>query len=362
MTTLRSGQRLDPPEMPTGQVKLQAPPELQPHEGAGNALMTAIPMLGSVGSIVLVAGMSQCGGGTNPRAMIAAGMFLFATIGYVVVQIDRQRKQRNQQLTGSRTEYLRYLANIRQVARNAADQQRATLTWHHPDPSALPALAEDRVRLWEHTPSDENFLHVRYGLSSQPLSLELVPPDSAPIEQVDPAAASALHRLLVVHRVQPNLPASIDLRAFDRIELTGDEEQARSLARSMVCSAAAFHNPDHLVVAVLCSDDHLAHWDWLKWLPHSLSTQQGDAVGPRRMVTTSLDDLGSMLPPDLSDRPRFGADEVPATPHILLVIDGGKLPPGNHIIPPDGLHGVTLLDLPERWDAVSYTHLTLPTT
>ena len=52
-----------------------------------------------------------------------------------------------------------------------------------------------------------------------------MPPESAPIDQVDPAAASALHRLLVVHRVQPDLPASIDLRAFDRIEVTGDAER-----------------------------------------------------------------------------------------------------------------------------------------
>ena len=69
-----------------------------------------------------------------------------------------------------------------------------------------------------------------------------------------------------------------------------------------------------------------------------------------RLVATSIDDLGNLLPPDLSDRPRFGADERPPTPHILLVIDGGHLPPGNHIVPPDGLHGVTLLDLPARWD------------
>ena len=34
---------------------LQAPPELAPHEGAGGALMMALPMLGSVGSIVFVA-------------------------------------------------------------------------------------------------------------------------------------------------------------------------------------------------------------------------------------------------------------------------------------------------------------------
>ena len=345
-TTLR-GARLDEPEMPTGQIVLQPPPEIEQNEGAAGVLMNAIPMLGSLGSIVLVATMGSATGG---RSYIAAGMFLFATLGFILVQLDRQRKQRNQQVTGSRTEYLRYLANVRKVAREAADQQRRALTWHHPEPSALPALAEERSRVWEHGVSDSNFLHVRYGVCAQPLSLELVPPESAPIDQVDPAAASALHRLLVVHRLQPDLPASIDLRAFDRVEVCGPEEPARALARAMICSATTFHSPEHLVVAVLCSEQNLAHWDWVKWLPHGLSTRQSDAVGPMRMVSTSLVDLAALLPPDLGDRPRFGADERPATPHLLLVTDGTALPPGNHVVPPDGLHGVTLLDLPARWD------------
>ena len=204
--------------------------------------------------------------------------------------------------------------------------------------------------MWEHGSSDPNFLHVRYGVCAQPLSLELVPPESAPIDQVDPAAASALHRLLVVHRLQPDLPASIDLRAFDRIELCGPEEPARALARAILCSAAAFHAPEHLVIAVLATEQNLAHWDWLKWLPHAQSAQQSDAVGPSRMITTSLADVAALLPPDLSDRPRFGAEERPASPHILLVTDAARLPPGNHVVPPDGLHGVTVLDLPTRWD------------
>ncbi|MCD4523457.1 type VII secretion protein EccCa [Nocardioides sp. cx-173] len=346
-TTLR-GARVDEPEMPTGQLVLQPPPQIQPAEGAAGVMMNAIPMLGSLGSIVLVATMGAKTGNGSIR-FIAAGMFLFATIGFILVQIDRQRKQRSQQVTGSRTEYLRYLSNVRKVARESADQQRRALTWHHPDPSSLPAMAEERSRIWEHTSSDPQFLHVRYGLCAQPLALELVPPESAPIDEVDPAAASALHRLLVVHRLQPDLPASIDLRAFDRVEICGDEEEARSLARAIICSATAFHSPDNLVVAVLSSELHLAHWDWIKWLPHALSAQQSDAVGPMRMVVTSLADLANLLPPDLSDRPRFGADERPATPHILLVTDGVELPPGNHVIPPDGLHGVTVLDLPARW-------------
>jgi len=346
-TTLRGG-RVDEPELPVGRLEIQPPPRIEQAEGASGVLMNAIPMLGSLGSIVLVATMA--GSNTGGRQYIAAGMFLFATLGFIVVQLDRQRKQRVQQVTGTRTEYLRYLGNVRQVAREAADQQRKALSWHHPDPAALPALAEEGSRLWEHGSADPNFLHVRYGLCHQPLALELVPPESAPIDQVDPAAASALHRLLVVHRLQPDLPASVDLRAFDRIEVCGPEEPARSLARSMICSAAAFQSPDHLVVAVLTADQHLAHWDWLKWLPHGQSSQRSDAVGPMRMVSTSLDELATLLPADLGERPRFGADERPAAPHILLVLDGVELPPGNHVVPNDGVHGVTVLDLPVRWD------------
>ena len=336
--------------MPSGQIVLQPPPRLQPNEGAAGVAMNAIPMLGSLGSIVLVATLSS-GGGTNAvRGFLTAGMFLFATLGFIFVQIDRQRKQRAQQVTGSRTEYLRYLSSVRATAREAADQQRRALTWHHPAPAALPSLAEERSRVWEHHASDPQFLHVRYGLCAQPLALELVPPDSTPLEDVDPASASALHRLLVVHRTQPDLPASVNLRAFDRVEICGEEEQARSLARSIICSATAFQSPEHLVVAVLCTEEQLAHWDWVKWLPHALSRESTDAIGPLRMVATSLTDLAALLPSDLSERPRFGADDREATPHILLVTDGFELPPGNHVVPPDGLHGVTVLDLPTRWD------------
>src|SRR4029078_7822453 len=97
-------------------------------------------------------------------------------------------------------------------------------------------------------------LQLPSGLTSQPLALDLVPPETAPIEQLDPVAASALHRLLVVHRVQPDLPAPRDRRAFSRVEIPGEAEHARSLARAVVCSVSAFHSPDDLVVAVLGND------------------------------------------------------------------------------------------------------------
>ncbi|MBC7630358.1 MAG: type VII secretion protein EccCa [Flavobacterium sp.] len=330
--------------MPTGEIVLQPPPEVQPHEGASGPLMMALPMLASVGSIAFVAS------GNGAKGLIAGGMFLVATLGFVGVSIDRQRKQRTSKVGGVRREYLQYLAGVRATVRAAAKQQRDSLLWNHPAPHSLPSFAAEESRLWERGSEHESRLQVRYGTSSQPLALELVPPESAPIDQLDPVAASALHRLLAVHRVQPDLPAAIDLRAFSRVEVTGRAEHSRALARSIICEASAFHAPGQLIIAVLCDERYLDEWEWLKWLPHAQSPVESDAVGPSRMLTSSLDDLAAMLPQDISERPRFGADQPAAVPHLLIVIDGAQVPPDSHVLPQEGIHSVTVLDLPEHWD------------
>ncbi|MCW2778488.1 MAG: eccCa1, partial [Frankiales bacterium] len=340
-------ERLPGPVMPAETLPLQPPPEIVPHEGSSGVLLTALPMLGSVASIVFVAA-SQPG----PRGLVAGGMFLFASLGFVVVSVVRQRGQRQGRTLEERRSYLRYLREVRGLARDAASRQRAAQEWTHPDPAHLPALAEERSRVWERSPDDDDFLQVRYGVAAQPLALELQPAESAPLDLLDPVSASALHRLLVTHRVQPDLPGAVDLRAFSRLEVTGaDEEQVRAVARSLVCSAAAFHAPGDLRVAVLATPATLAHWEWLKWLPHAGSPTVRDAAGPARMVTDDLDALLALLPADLPERPRFTRRPVERPlPHVLVVVDGARVPPGNPVLTEDGVLGVTVLELPETWD------------
>jgi DNA segregation ATPase FtsK/SpoIIIE, S-DNA-T family len=337
LNTLAPAQPRAKPEPPTGEIVLRAPPAIEEPEGVGGILTNAVPMLGSLGTVALMASSGSTATG-QARSLAAAGVFVVATLAFVALQLDRHRRGRALASTRARTAYLRYLRTVRATVRDAADRQRAALLWVHPDPSALPALAEERSRVWESGRADARFLHVRYGVCSQPLSLRLVPPDSAAIEQADPAAASALHRLVAVHRLQPDLPAAVDLRAFDRIELCGAAPEARSLARAMICSAAAFHSPESLAIAVFADEDSVAHWDWVKWLPHARSRHACDEVGARRLVSTSLADLTALLPPDVD---------------LLCVVDGGVLPPGNHLLPPHGRGGVTVLDLLRRWDEIT---------
>lgn len=193
-------------QVPTGSIDLRAPPQLPSSEGAGGVLLNTIPMLGSLGSVVLVATMGNPTRGGQTRSLLAAAFFLAATLGFLLVQLDRQRTQRIHTVIRARNEYLRHLGTVRESAREAAAQQRRALLRQHPGPSALPALAAEGSRVWERGVEDAAFLRVRYGVGRQPLSVKLREPDADSVDQVDPASASALRRLLAVHRVQRDLP------------------------------------------------------------------------------------------------------------------------------------------------------------
>ena len=345
---MSKGPRLAPPSLPNGRIVLQPPPELVPSEGGSGILTSLLPMLGSVGAIVMVT-ISNAG----PTGFLIGGMFLLSSLGFVAVNGWRQRAQRTAQVLGNRREYLAYLADLRETVRVAARKQRRHGGWITPAPSALPFIAEERSRVWEREPGDPTFLLTRIGTSDQPLSIALAAPELPPLAQLDPVAASAAHRFMLTHEIQRDIPLGVVLGDYARLELVGPQEEAvRALARSLVAGAATLHDPEDLIVAILAGERQAPHWEWAKWLPHVMSPRVEDRLGPARMIASSLDELEDVLPTQLQDRPRFGTGEG-LTPHVLLVIDGVDPGTGSPIVGGEGMQGVTVIDLPQRWSELT---------
>ncbi|MDL5352861.1 type VII secretion protein EccCa [Microbacterium sp. zg-YB36] len=346
---MSKGPRLAPPSLPDGRIVLQPPPELVPSEGGSGILTSLLPMLGSVGAIVMVT-LTNAG----PTGFLIGGMFLLSSLGFVAVNGWRQRSQRTAQVLGNRREYLAYLADLRETVRVAARKQRRHGGWITPAPAALPFIAEERSRVWEREPGDPAFLLARIGTSDQPLSIALAAPELPPLAQLDPVAASAAHRFMLTHEIQHDIPLGIELDDYARLEIVGPQEESiRSLARAIVTGAATLHDPEDLIVAILAGEQQAAHWEWAKWLPHVMSPRVEDRLGPARMIAASLDDLEDMLPAQLRDRPRFGAGEG-VTPHVLLVIDGAEPGTGSPVVASEGMQGVTVIDLPQRWGELTH--------
>ncbi|GAA1559633.1 type VII secretion protein EccC [Actinomadura kijaniata] len=335
--------------MPRGEILLESPPELPEvvSDGFRNVL-TMLPMAAGTGSMAFM----FLNPNSNPLQMVAGGMMGLSMFGMMFSQMGQRSGERKSKLNSERRDYLRYLGQVRTKVRKAASQQREALEWYNPDPSRLWSIAMSS-RLWERRPEDGDFGQVRIGAGPQKLAVQLIAPETKPVEDLEPMSAGALRRFMRTHSTVPALPVAINLRSFSRIFLSGDGNASRAMVRALLMQAAAFHSPDDLRISVCTSQEQLAHWDWMKWLPHTLHPTEYDAAGQVRLITPTMTELEALLGQEVKDRARFVAGRPPGElPLHLIVMDGGMASYDSQIAA-DGIEGVCVIDLGQTVNTTS---------
>ncbi|MGW6819883.1 type VII secretion protein EccCa [Streptomyces sp. NPDC055005] len=334
--------RAEGPPMPEGQVELAEPPVLgEPATADFGSVMMYLPMGLGAGAMVL---MFSVGSGGMTMYMMA-GMMGVAMVGMTLMQVGRPGAERRRRMRAERRDYLRYLGQKRTQARQAAEGQRAALLWDDPDAGDLWALALG-PRLWERRPAHEDFARVRIGLGTRRAALEFLPPQTKPVEDLEPLCAISLRRFTRAHQTVPLLPVPVSLRRFTSVEFTGEIVEALDLARAMLARLAVFHSPDELRIALLGDEAARREWDWLKWLPHNSHPHEQDAAGPVRLAAGDHEALLDLLGPDLRDRPDHDPASSPGVtePFTVIVAQGVRLPETSRLLGA-GVRGVVLIDL-----------------
>ena len=308
---------------------VDAPPPLHRGEvGAANWVQYLLPALGSMGSLLFVV--------TNPKPLFIVGGVMFAAVavvGGVATNMTQKRGQRRRVET-DRQRYLDYLADIREQARKTARQQHETTRWSHPDPDALWTVAGARSRVWERRQDDADFLCLRVGVGPQPLAtrLSLAPVDRQ--QESEPVSAAAGQRLVAAHGWVNGQAITVDLRAARIVSLVGPRDDARAVARALVCQAATFHSPEDVRLAIAVSAERAEAWEWCKWLPHLKPGAPGD-IQPPPSVANDVAGLEALVGAELDALRRttesrgfaFGSDgERSPRPRLAVVVDGVSPP------------------------------------
>ncbi|MGW0733559.1 type VII secretion protein EccCa [Streptomyces sp. NPDC002851] len=333
--------RIQPPAVPEGEVKLESPPEI-PREGDDGMLMNLLPMFGMLGSVGFFFMP-----GLPPYMRVVGGLMLASTLAMAIAQFAKSRQTGGSGMAQDRRDYFRYLEQVRKDVHKTAETQRNSQLFQHPDPDQLWALAADGKRLWERRPTDADFASVRIGLGSQQLATPLVAPETAPKEELEPLTAAAMKAFLDAHGSIGDLPVSVSLRAFYHIALCGDTDTVYGNARAAVAQLATLHSPEDLLFAVVAHPSANKDWDWIKWLPHAQHPKAKDGAGSERLLFDDLGELEEALEDQLVDRPRWNRDANPVydQPHLIVILDGGTVPPDSELAGAEGLQGVTFVEI-----------------
>jgi DNA segregation ATPase FtsK/SpoIIIE, S-DNA-T family len=340
---VRRTERHDPPELPSGEIQLESPPEIP--EAAPDSFRQTLMYLPMVAMMVGMGSMFA-GNSSNKILYVGGGAMALGMGGMMLTQMGRGSGERKNKLNGLRRDYLRYLGQVRRKVRAAAAAQREALEWVSPDPRALPALLVDSElrRVWERRASGEDFAKVRIGTGTHRLAVTLVPPDTKPVEDLDPLCAGALRRFVRAHNSVPGLPIGISLRAFARIAPGGEPEAVYGMLRAMIAQLALFHSPDDLRISVCASRERMRWWQWIKWLPHNMHPTEVDAAGPVRLMAPSLPQLEGMIGAELAARPPFTPGRSAALPLHVVIVDGGDQMADSRL-GTDGIEGAVVIDL-----------------
>jgi S-DNA-T family DNA segregation ATPase FtsK/SpoIIIE len=302
--------------MPEGEVQLAEPPVLPEAATADfGSTLGFLPMALGGGMMAL---LFSVGGGSTSTYLIS-GVMGVSMMSMGASQLGRGGLARSRRIRAERRDYLRYLAQVRQQADEAAAEQRTALFWDNPDPRDLWSVAVG-PRLWERRAGNEDFATVRFGLGVRRSALVFVPPQTKPVEDLEPLCAISLRRFIRTYQTASGVPVTLNLRNFTSVEFAGQADQALALIRAIVGQLVTLHSPDELQIAVLTDNAGLAEWDWVKWLPHNAHPSAEDAAGRLRLVATEHEALMDLLGPEFTERPEHEPGSVPGITEPLLVL------------------------------------------
>ncbi|MFD3976677.1 type VII secretion protein EccCa [Streptomyces cyaneofuscatus] len=324
---------------------IEAPPNL-PEGKAGNIAMSLLPVAGVMSSVVMMTVVRN-----SQFAALGAIILVVTVIGSVALLFSQRGKAQRTRRT-QREAYLAYVEELREELSAEERERRERADVLNPPPYALYDIVRDPARLWERRRVDDDFLRVRVGTGEMPVrDLQIAEPGSSVLTPPDLFMLNEASALVKRFRNGTELPLTVPLDRIGNVSVIGPREDCLRVARALLVQTAALHAPDDVAIALAAPGDRMADWEWAKWLPHLLDTEQFDGPVAARRIAPSAPQLARQLGPELRRRASYaaevrrglaGRDALSMNSRLLVVTDG---------------HGEDAVDLPRPDDAVGLSEM-----
>jgi S-DNA-T family DNA segregation ATPase FtsK/SpoIIIE len=323
--------RTYPDPLPKGEIKIVAPPPLQPPNKGYLFMAIIMALLTSCGSLASVFIYK------NPTMAIMAGVMAAVSITGAIIQSIHQAQNRMSQQRSVKKKYLAYLDQQNDKLEGLVAQHMRYYSTLFPQPHELVALVQQRERIWERNRSDEDFLTVAMGRGSVPLSCKLkLEMDDNPFTEYDKNLIYRGQALVKKFEKIDNAPIELNLKNVNSLAIRGKRHMTQEMVRAMLAQVAVFHAPEDVQMLVYFSKEVENQWQWFKWLPHARRPRSNKksakgkslcymANNPMDFIQMFNEQVLPRLVQAKKAREEKKQNPMQSEPHLILILDGVDL-------------------------------------
>lgn len=222
-------------------------------------------------------------------------MMLISAIGGLINH-KKQIKKYNERFGKKVEKYSNYTSRVeKELILSSENQLKLALSSNPPTEKCFEIVSEERKELWNRTISDFDFLCFRIGTGTVENAVQVKIPNNEMDIEEDKLLAK-IKKVVEKYKFIPHMPVMIDLKNHSVVGVYGNDIGNLTLVQNFIQQLATFHTYNNLHIVLLTSEKKYAQISWIRWLPHTFSSDRSsryialNAVGARNVLKAVLND------------------------------------------------------------------------
>ena len=298
------------------------PPKAKPEEPKKNLVMTIVPMLVSMGLMV----MMRASMGGNPMFAVMCVAMSGISIVTGIMNYHNEGVLYKKTIVKRENDYNRYLAGMEEKIKELREKERIISSQKYPSLQEELTYVEDfDARLFEKQKTHEDYLYIRLGEGAVPSQCEISYKEQEYREVDDPLMdyPAKLHEKYLYIE---NMPVMLDLAKANAIGFQGDRTHLYQMTKNLILQFCIEHYYKDVKLYLLMGRDDKQYFEWARWFRNF-----SEKNGMRNFVydADSCKMLLEYLYAQLSAREKLKEQEIKNLPtNIVMVYRSGLL--GEH--------------------------------
>ncbi len=286
----------------------------------GPSLTMSMVMLASLGVSV-----TNAISGGELSTIVASGMMavgmLLGSLMWPSLLRSYQKRRTLAEEAHRKSRYSSYIADIEKGL--VAKRERAVRLLNDslcPSPELLCSMLDNesnKLRLWERSYEDDDFLAIRMGLGNRPFEVKLKIPKQG-FQLYEDELRNLPTELSKKYGILSNVPLTLDIRTNHAIGIIGSQKNIRTILYETILNIISLHSYDEVKLVLVTSPKQAHIFDDFKNVPHIWSNDK-----KIRFFATNPDEVHfifNIIDEKIKEREGSQDRDNPPIPHFVVIV------------------------------------------